>query len=149
MSSAVAPFPRVPLLAVVSVLAVALVGAGAGRLTHFATPEAAPVALASTMLTFNDMPDGGVAVRLAGSGRTVETIPARGGGFLRSTMRVLATERERNGIGPAAPFILTALPGARMTLADAATGETLELEAFGPSNEGEFATILKLAEAMK
>jgi putative photosynthetic complex assembly protein len=149
MSAAVAPFPRLPLMATVSVLAGVLVCASVARVTHFATPEAAPAALASTMLTFNDMPDGAVAVRLAGSGRTVETVPARDGGFLRSTMRVLATERERSGIGPAAPFTLTALPGGRMTLADTATGETLELEAFGPSNEAEFATILKQAEAMK
>jgi putative photosynthetic complex assembly protein len=149
MSTAVAPFPRIPLAATVSVLALVLVGSTLARLTHFAAPQAAPAPLASTMLTFNDMPDGAVAVRLAGSGQTVETIPARGGGFLRSTMRVLATERERNGIGPAAPFTLTALPGGRMTLADTATGETLELEAFGPSNEAEFATILQRAGSMK
>jgi putative photosynthetic complex assembly protein len=122
---------------------------GAARLSGFAgAPAAAPV-IASAMVNFADGPDGAVMVRDFKTGRLLETVAARQGGFLRSTMRVMATERAENHIGPQPPFMLAALTGNRLELTDTATGQMLELEAFGPSNEAEFAVILQLAEAGK
>jgi putative photosynthetic complex assembly protein len=148
MSAVVAPFPRLPLFAVASILGGALLVSTAARLVGFAAaPAAGPVPLAATSLNFSDQPDGSVAVIDATTGRLIETVAPRAGGFLRSTMRVLATERAADGIGPKQPFDLAAFPGNRLVLTDTATGQRLELEAFGPSNAAEFAEILKAAEA--
>jgi putative photosynthetic complex assembly protein len=122
---------------------------GAARLAGLpGAPLAGPV-MASAALTFADAPGGAVIVRDVATGRSIESVPAGQGGFLRSTMRVMATERAANHIGPQPPFLLAALTGNRLQLTDTATGQTLELEAFGPSNEAEFAAILQLAEAQK
>jgi putative photosynthetic complex assembly protein len=141
------PLPRASFIAVLAILGVTLVCTAAARLTHFAAVPPTPAALATVDLNFFDLPDGGVAVRNAETGVLISTVPARAGGFLRSTMRVLATERAAYHIGPAQPFSLTAFPGNRLVLTDTATGQKLELEAFGPSNESEFFTLLAKAEA--
>lgn len=115
-----------------------LMAATIARLTGFATLPAPPASLASLSLRFADLPDGGVAVRNAVNGAQIAAIPARDDGFLRMTLRVLYNFRLREGIGPQAAFTLTEYPGGRMALADPATGQQVELEAFGPSNVREF-----------
>jgi hypothetical protein len=49
--------------------------------------------------------------------------------------------RAHDNIGPAAPFILNEMPGGTFELTDPATGQMLDLVAFGPTNESEFASI--------
>lgn len=115
-----------------------LLAATVARLTGFAALPAPPPSLASLSLSFADLPDGGVAVRNVVSGAQIAAIPARDDGFLRMTLRMLYNYRLREGIGPQAPFTLTEFPGGRMALADPATGQRVELEAFGPSNVREF-----------
>jgi len=128
--------------AVLALGAALVLGCGAARWSHYATPPAAQNIIATVTLTFTDAPDGSVLVRNAASGALIETVPPRGGGFLRSTMRVMATMRAADHLGPEKPFTLTAMAGNRLALQDNATGQTLELEAFGPSNAAEFATLL-------
>jgi putative photosynthetic complex assembly protein len=135
--------PSHPLLARLIPGAVALSLAGVllcatlARLENFAgAPAAAPV-IAKAELTFTDLADGGVVVRNAG-GKAVANIPSRDDGFLRMTLRLLAAARLRQHIGQQQPFMLTEFTGGRMLLADPATGLSVELEAFGPSNVGEF-----------
>lgn len=145
-----APFPRLQLAVVATVLAFVLVVSGIARFTGFATSHViSPIITATTDVTFSDMLDGSVAIRNARSGVTVATVPARAGGFIRSTMRVLATERSREGIGQAQPFRLTQLQNGTFELTDLATGQTLDLVAFGPTNEAEFANIFFASEAQK
>ena len=149
-ATATAPFPRLQLAGVATVLALVLVGSAAARYTGFATSQIKPATItATTDVTFSDMPDGSVAIRNAASGITVATVPARAGGFVRSTMRVLATERSREGIGQVQPFRLTQLQNGTFELTDLATGQTLDLVAFGPTNEAEFANIFFASEAHK
>ena len=107
------------------------------RLENFARPPGAPPVIAKAELTFTDLADGGVSVRSA-TGKAVATIPSRDDGFLRMTLRLLAAARLRQHIGQEQPFMLTEFAGGRMLLADPATGLSIELEAFGPSNVGEF-----------
>jgi putative photosynthetic complex assembly protein len=122
---------------VVITLGGVLVCATLARLEHFASAPAAPPVIAKAELTFTDLADGGVSVRNA-SGQVVATIPSRDDGFLRMTLRLLAAARLRQHIGQEQPFMLTEFTGGRMLLADPATGLSIELEAFGPSNVGEF-----------
>jgi putative photosynthetic complex assembly protein len=119
------------------ILSGVLLCATLARLENFAGAPATPAVIAKAELTFTDLADGGVSVRNAG-GQVVATIPARDDGFLRMTLRLLAAARLRQHIGQEQPFMLTEFAGGRMLLADPATGLRVELEAFGPSNVGEF-----------
>lgn len=142
MTTLAAPSP--PLLArlLPGVVAVALAGvllcATLARLENYAGAPAAPPVIAKAELTFTDLANGGVLVRNAATGQAIANIPSRDDGFLRMTLRLLAAARLRQHIGQTTPFLLTEFTGGRMLLADPATGLTVELEAFGPSNVGEF-----------
>jgi putative photosynthetic complex assembly protein len=145
MTALAAPFPRLARLAprlipgvIVLTLSGVMLCAALARLANFAGAPAAPPVIAKAELSFTDLADGGVAVRDAASGEMVATIPARDDGFLRMTLRLLAAARLRQHIGQEQPFMLTEFAGGRMRLADPATGLSIELEAFGPSNVGEF-----------
>ena len=146
MNTLAAPHPRliarlIP-AAVAVILGGALVSATLARLTGFGTLPSPPPALSTTYLSFTDLANGGVAVRDATSGKLVATIPDRGDGFVRMTLRLMAGMRMRENIGQSAPFILTEFSGGRVRLSDPATGQSIELEAFGPSNVGEYKKFL-------
>jgi putative photosynthetic complex assembly protein len=147
MSAAAAPFPRTPLFATVAVLAGVLVFSAAARFTGYATPPAPPPVIATTALTFSDLPDGGVAVHDYATGKIVSTIAARNDGFLRTTLRVLVGQRMKENLGDEKPFMLQALQGGRIQLTDTATGQTVELEAFGQNQINEFLPLIHDAEA--
>lgn len=119
---------------------------GASRLAGAAGPtgrvEAAVVA--SAELRFIDRADGSIAVVDAGDGRLVERITGQSG-FVRGTLRGLARERKREGLGADPPFSLVARTDGSLTLLDASTGRRVELESFGPSNTVEFARLLAAA----
>lgn len=137
------PFPRIPLfgaatlivLALLSVIIVRVTGVGTAR-----TPDAA--AVMSRDFRFEDRQDGGIAVYDARDGRLVEVVAPGTNGFLRGTLRGLARERKRSGIGAAEPFRLTGKADGRLTLDDPSTGRRVDLEAFGPTNAGVFAALL-------
>jgi putative photosynthetic complex assembly protein len=138
MTTITAQYPRLIPGAVAVILGGTLLCATAARVVNFAAPPSPPPALASLALTFTDLGNGGVAVRNAATGQLAATVAARNDGFLRMTLRLLAAARERQNIGQSQPFELTEFAGGRMRLSDPATGLAVELEAFGPSNVGEF-----------
>ncbi len=141
MSTLAAPHLRfIPSLTAVMLGGVMLCAAVA-RLENYASPPPPPPALDQAALTFSDLANGGVAVHDAANGQLLATVPARDDGFLRMTLRLLAAARTRQNIGPAQPFILTEYTGGSMHLTDPATGLSIELEAFGPSNIAEFARL--------
>lgn len=90
-------------------------------------------------LRFADGDDGSLIVRDARDDRVIATIAPGEGNFVRGTMRGLARERKRSGIGVVAPFLLSRRADGRLTLEDPATGRRVDLEAFGPANAGTFA----------
>ncbi len=97
-------------------------------------------------LNFEDRPNGDVAVLDAGS--RVEIARFQGEqGFVRGTLRALARERKRRDMGPEKPFELTGYADGRLMLRDQATGASISLESFGPTNAGVFARLQKLAPA--
>lgn len=95
-------------------------------------------------LHFEDSPAGEVVVREAASGREIARYAGEQG-FVRGTLRVLARERARRGIGAREPFLLVSHGTSRLMLADPATGERIHLESFGPSNVAVFARLLEAA----
>jgi putative photosynthetic complex assembly protein len=138
--------PRGPLLAVGALLLIVVLGVAGVRLSGMPIHAPDAEALASRSLRFEDRPDGSVAVLDAASGRQVEAIQGEAG-FLRGALRAMARERRKQGIGSAPAFELIARADGRLTLADPATGERIDLESFGPTNAGTFARLLTAAPA--
>ncbi len=91
-------------------------------------------------LRFVDASNGDVLALDARSGETVARFAGEQG-FVRGTLRALARERGRRGLGADAPLQLVAQNDGRLTLRDPATGERIDLEAFGSSNLAVFAAL--------
>ena len=126
-------------LILVSLLSVALV-----RITGNGPDQRAAPAVQERPLRFTDRPDGGIAVVDATTGALVADIHGEQG-FLRGALRALARERKSRGLGSEQPFQLIARTDGRLTLADPATGQRIDLESFGPVNAGAFAALLEPA----
>lgn len=92
-------------------------------------------------LRFADRDDGAVVATDAKDGATVAVITGQNG-FLRGTLSGLARIRRTEGIGAGPPFRLTLYADHRLVLDDPATSKAIELEAFGPTNEAVFASLL-------
>jgi putative photosynthetic complex assembly protein len=91
-------------------------------------------------LRFVDRPNGDIAVLDASTQREVAHFQGEQG-FLRGSLRALARERQRRGMGPQAPFELTGHVDGRITLRDTATGQRIALESFGPTNSAVFSQL--------
>jgi putative photosynthetic complex assembly protein len=136
-------FPRAALTAAAVMIGAALLLAAFARLSGMdisAMPE--PRLVVTRDLRFVDLPDGGVAVYDVHQSQPLQILPPGSNGFLRSIMRSLVHERRSNGLGSAQPFRVGASADGRLILQDLATGRRIELEAFGHTNAGVFASFL-------
>ncbi len=80
----------------------------------------------------------------SGSG-CVDTVAPGTNGFLRGTMRGLARERKRQGVGPELPFRMIGRADGKLTLEDPGTGRRVDLGSFGPTNAAVFAQLMATA----
>lgn len=133
-------FGRLPQIAIVAAIsaavAAAVIGPAAGGGSSVPPPS---TVVAERLLRFQDRADG--AVVATENGAEVAVFQGEQG-FVRGIMRSMARQRRGEGLASAQPFRLTAWADGRLTLDDVATGERLDLEAFGPSNAAVFATLL-------
>lgn len=138
--------PRLPLAALGALVLVTLIGVAMVRWLGLGggSEPTAPV-LQARSLQFDDLADGGIAVRDAASGALLHTVAPGTNGFLRSAVRGLVRERKRQQLGPQMPFLLLAYADGRLTLQDPGTGRRIDLEAFGPVNAGVFVALLPQA----
>ena len=141
-------FPRIPLIGAGALVGFVLLAATAVRLTGTPTMQPASTAIAMRDLTFEDRPDGSIAIMDAGTAKAVAILTGTNG-FLRATMRGLAQARKRDGDGPVTPFRLTAWADGRLTIDDPTDGRHVELAAFGVDNEAAFARLLPLGGAKR
>jgi putative photosynthetic complex assembly protein len=141
-TAAIRPFPLAPLVAAGTAIAITIVAACIGRLTGIANSADTSEPIASLDLRFEDRADGGVNIFDGSDGHTIEVVSSGTNGFLRATLRGLASQRKRESIGPEIPFRLTAWEDGRLTLEDPATRRTVDLGAFGQTNEAAFAQLL-------
>lgn len=137
----VPPFPRGVLFGAAGLVVLTILSAGAARLTGARQERPVAAVLASRDLRFEDRADGAVTVVDAQSGRTVDVLAPGTNGFVRASLRSLAKRRAFDGQSSQV-FHLTALADGRLTLDDPATGNPIELEAFGETNEAAFARLL-------
>lgn len=136
--------PRGALVACGLMLAATIALAGVTHATnreHVAMAPTYPVATID--LAFQDLPSGGIAVTEAPSGRKVETIAPDTGHFLRGILRALVFGQRRAGVAGQTAFRLTRWADGRLSIADPKTGESFDLEAFGPTNAAVFARFLE------
>lgn len=140
-ASAASQVPRGALFAMAALVATALLGAAAVRLSGIDIREPDAPALVVRELRFVDLPDGGVGVDDVREGVRIATFEGENG-FLRSTLRGLARERKRSGIGEEPPFELVGRADGRLTLIDPTTRRIIDLESFGPTNAAVFARLL-------
>ena len=132
-------FPRLPLVAVGLLIATAIGAAALGPAAGGRSEPAPSRVVAERSLSFLDRADGAVIV-LAGDAPVAVYEGEQG--FLRGTLRGLARMRKSMGIAAAVPFHLSAWADGRLTLEDPATGQRIDLEAFGPTNAAVFAQLL-------
>lgn len=102
--------------------------------------------VATRDLRFADRDDGAVVVTDAASGATIEVLPPGSEGFVRGAMRGLVRQRKIAGLGADQPFRLSTWADGRITLADTANGNTMELHAFGRTNAEAFLKLLATGE---
>jgi putative photosynthetic complex assembly protein len=142
-----AGMPTPVLLSAAALIVLTLAGAATARLTGIGKApslEASPVQ--SLALRFRDESNGSVLVLNASDGAVIHTIAPESDGFMRATLRGLAQERRRSGIGDATPFHLTQWSDGRMSLDDPTTGRDVALEAFGETNATAFAQLFASGE---
>lgn len=142
------PLPRATLIGAGALIAFTVLSVAVARI---APPEAAAAStvaqLQSRDLRFLDRADGAVAVFDPADASPVAVLAAGSNNFIRGALRGLARERKRQEIGAEPPFRLTLWADGRYTLQDTATGRTIDLRAFGPTNAQAFASLLQAAEA--
>jgi len=141
--SAATGFPRAPLVAVALLIGLTLLAVAGVRYTGMGVvivPDAPTVAVRA--LRFEDRQDGSIAVLDANGEHQIDSVAPGTNGFLRGTLRGLARERKRAGVGPEVPFQLVGHADGRMTLKDPGTGRRVDLASFGPTNAAAFARLM-------
>ncbi|MGQ0700950.1 MAG: photosynthetic complex assembly protein PuhC [Panacagrimonas sp.] len=138
-----ASFPRLPLYAAMALIGITLALVAAVRLTgvgDLRTPQMTIVA--ERELRFQDQRDGSITVHDAATDELIERVAPGTNGFLRGTLRGLARDRKRQGIGPLPAFLLTGRSDGRLLLEDPTTKRLIDLGSFGPTNAAVFARLL-------
>lgn len=134
-------FPRWFLIGAGALIAFTLLSVGLVRITGNGPDQRAAAAAMERPLRFEDRPDGSIAVIDGRSGVQVTSVQGEQG-FVRGALRALARERRARGMGSEQPFRLMARADGGLTLFDPMTDNRVDLEAFGPTNAGEFAKLL-------
>ncbi len=137
-------FPKWALYCAGFIIAFSLISVGLVRITGNGPDQLAASVALQRSLRFEDRPDGAVAVIDGNTGALLTTVRGEQG-FVRGTLRALTRERYSRNIGSGPPFLLIARTNGRLTLADPATGEHIDLESFGPTNMAEFAHFLAIS----
>lgn len=134
--------PRGLLVGAAALVAFAFLASGVARLTDIGTVHMPPAQPVETLtLRFVDQDNGGVAVIDAADNSQIFTVEPGTNGFIRATLRGLARERRREGVGEAPPFELTHWNDGTLSLEDATIGRRIGLDAFGPTNANAFAQL--------
>lgn len=141
---------RLPLLALGALVLASIVATAAVRMTGIGAMHVADAPTAEVReFRFEDRPDGSIVVLDATNQQLVDTVAPGSNGFLRGTMRGLARERKRQGVGAELPFRLVGHTDGRLTLEDPGTGRRVDLGSFGPTNAAVFAQIMASHAAPK
>lgn len=114
------------------------------RLNQQGASTAPPVGevIAQRQLQFEDIGDGRIQVSDAATAESIAVLPRGEGSFVRGVVRSLVRSRHLARNAARSPFVLTRYDDGRLILTDPITGQGIELQAFGPTNAGDFAAML-------
>ncbi len=140
--------PRPLLLGFAALILVTVLGVAGARLAGYKPAHDFAATVTSRELRFADQDDGAILVTDGVTGQTIGRVAPGRDGFIRATMRGLATERKHQGLGDTQPFLLSSRIDGALTLQDPATGRAFDLRAFGETNAGAFARFLPAATAV-
>ena len=130
---------RSPLPAAIALVLFTLAIAIFGRVTDIGTVRVTTGAAVEVRdLVFKDGPTGTIHITDARNGAVVEVVESGEDGFIRGSMRGLARERTRHGVGPEVPFRLIRWESGVVSISDTGTGQRIYLDAFGPTNVAAF-----------
>lgn len=103
-------------------------------------------AVVSRPMIFRDAPEGAIAVYDEGARAPFVVLPRENNTFMASALRLMGQSRERRShAGPETPFVLILWSDGKLSLSDPATGDVLELAAYGATNAKTFAQLLPAA----
>ncbi len=133
---------RRPAMACGALIGLALLLAAVGSRDYSLSVPAPEAVAQSAQLRFTDAPGGVVVASDADTGAVLARVMPGEGGFIRVTLRSMAGERQRHGLGAETPFSLVRTKSGKLVLTDPATGRIMALDAFGPTNAAAFARLL-------
>jgi putative photosynthetic complex assembly protein len=136
-------FPRKVLLGAAAVLVFAIGATIFGQTTGIGVvrnPVMSPVMIRDIIIT--ELSGDRLAVADAATRETIETIAPDKDGFIRGAMRGLNRARMQRNLPLDTPWRLIRWDNGRLTLSDTATGQRVELDAFGKTNAAAFARFL-------
>ncbi|NDA46215.1 MAG: photosynthetic complex assembly protein [Alphaproteobacteria bacterium] len=138
------------LRAMLALILFAVLATGLGRWSDVgAVHMPSAYAVEKLLLKFEDLDDGGVAIRRAQDQSLLFKVEPGTNGFIRGTLRGLARERLRSGLGAEQPFVLIHWNNGSISLQDESTGRRVDLDAFGITNAQAFAQLFLIERAMK
>jgi putative photosynthetic complex assembly protein len=148
------PVPRGALLGAAALIGVSLLAVTAARIEKALSPPP-PVetvadiearSVSTHVVQFRALSDGRMEIVALATGRVLETLPAGDIGFIRGILRALSREHKVNAVNGPPTVRLTQWKDGRLTLDDLATGQRIDLRAFGHDNAKSFSALLAAAE---
>jgi putative photosynthetic complex assembly protein len=138
------PFPREVLIGAALLIGFVIAAAALVRFTGFGSTEMplAPV-VESRQLVFVDNGDGTTTVMVPGEAGVVAKLESGVDGFVLGVMRGMVRERHSYNADVDAPYVLSLREDGRLLFEDPLTGRRIDLRAFGPTNAGSFAQLLR------
>jgi len=141
--------PTAFLAAVALVVLTALAVVGSAPWWRAAEAPAQTPPRLSMLLQFEADSSGNLTVRKVPGGEVVDTLDPDAGGFARTMVRVIRRDLGAGANVDAMPFQLNAWQDGRMALLDTATGRSVDLRAFGPTQAGVFLRWINAEEARR
>ncbi len=139
-------FPRWVLWVAGAIIAAAILLAGWARLTGFSASSEtdSPVQVARSLF-FLEQSSGEIVVKDASSGEVLDVLEAESEQFIRGVLRSLRRERTRYEADLAAAYRVSVRRDGQVLLEDLATGQRIDLRAYGPTNVAAFMRFLEPA----
>ncbi|TPW30417.1 photosynthetic complex assembly protein PuhC [Pararhizobium mangrovi] len=136
------PLPPWLLLSAAALIVVTIVSIAFTRYTGIGMARMDPPVIEKAHTVTFSYNGEGVTVMDAGSGAVVAKVSPRGSSFVREALRGLERNRMKKGAPADAPYRVERSTDGIVWLVDTATGDRLDLRAFGSANARAFAGFL-------
>ncbi|MEM6582062.1 MAG: photosynthetic complex assembly protein PuhC [Pseudomonadota bacterium] len=105
------------------------------------------IVVSSAALQFEDTPTGAVEVYDASNGKLLASFEPGSGSFVRGILRSLTRDHQYTELKTPPSFVLAKYSDGALMIVDEKTGQTILLNAFGPTNAQVFDQLLSASRA--